>query len=454
MSKKKSEGSNELSYVRAAEMVFGRPQLIGETQGLVIGEYLSARMQGADTPEPKGNRFVGEEQYATARGGGRVSKGYRKHGTTAIINLLGETVNRGAWMGSHSGMTSYEGFSEQLKAAHKDEEIEHIVLDVNSPGGQAQGCIEASRLVRKIAKEKPVTAVVNATAFSAACILISGASKIVVTESAEMGSIGVIIIHASRAAQLKEMGVKVSMFHAGDRKKDLNPFEDISEEAAAAVMSRVNTVMAQAVDVVSEHRKIPKKAIYSLEAGILSAQQSIDAGLADEIGTFDEVLANSKSADIGRTTLKRRDKMSVEDTNTDDNVTKANHDAAVAKAKTDGATEATARLNTILGHADIAGDAGRMNAALDLANSSTSMSAEDVTSFVVKNVPKAAAPTTGEPEPKTPDTNANTNASLSNRTDKPDSLAHVSGAGGDVDDKQPKATSFARDAMKKLNGRR
>lgn len=142
--------------------------------------------------------------------------------------------------------------------------------------------------------------------------------------------------------------------------------------------------------------------------------------------------------------------MSVEETNKDENVTKANHDAAVAKARTDGAAEATTRLNTILGHQDIAGDAGRMNAALDLANSSPSMSAEDVTSFVTKNVPKAVAPQAGGKEPKTPNSGAQTDASLGNRSNKPDTLAQVGGTGGG-EEKSPKATSFARDAMKKLN---
>ncbi|WP_223478741.1 hypothetical protein [Oricola indica] len=71
-------------------------------------------------------------------------------------------------------------------------------------------------------------------------------------------------------------------------------------------------------------------------------------------------------------------------------VPQADHDAAVATARQEGATEATTRLTTILGAEGIKGDAGRMTAALDLAVKSPAMSAEDVTSFVTANVAQAA----------------------------------------------------------------
>jgi len=439
MSDENDNNQGSISYLRTAEMVFGTPLLIGETQGLIIGKYLSSRMRGENL-EPQGNRFVGNEEFSNDKYGRKSWKGYRKEGSTAIVSLLGETVNRGAWMGSYSGMTSYEGLATQLKAAVDDNEVDRIVLDVNSPGGQTHGLAETSRLIRSLSKQKPITAVVNATAFSAAYILISGATKIVATESSELGSIGVLLIHADYSDQMKEAGVKVTMFHEGDRKIDLNPYEEVSEEAAKAVKSRMTDIMSQAVSIVSEHRNIPEKRIYSLEAGILSAQEAIKAGLADEIGTFDEVLANIKSADRGSKTVKRRSSMS-DDIQDTDTVTKATYDNDVAKAKNDGAASATARFSEIMANDDIKNDANRIKAAFDLAEKSPSMSASDVCAFVIENVPAAS-------EQK------DNSKSLANRSLKPDSLALATGSsvGGDVEG--PKASSHARDVMKKLNKRR
>lgn len=61
-------------------------------------------------------------------------------------------------------------------------------------------------------------------------------------------------------------------------------------------------------------------------------------------------------------------------------------------AYAEGIAAATARFSTILKADGIAGNAARMDAAVDLAARSPDMSAEDVAAFVVANV--AAVPTT------------------------------------------------------------
>lgn len=79
-------------------------------------------------------------------------------------------------------------------------------------------------------------------------------------------------------------------------------------------------------------------------------------------------------------------------------VTQADHDAAIASARTEamaeGAKAATERLSAALGAEGVKGDAGRMTAALDLAVKSPAMSGADVASFVTNNV---AASASGKP---------------------------------------------------------
>lgn len=73
-------------------------------------------------------------------------------------------------------------------------------------------------------------------------------------------------------------------------------------------------------------------------------------------------------------------------------VPQADHDRAVASARNEGeqagAASATTRLSTVLRAEGIAGNAGRMSAALDLAIQSPGMSAEDVTKFVTAHTPE------------------------------------------------------------------
>ena len=80
-------------------------------------------------------------------------------------------------------------------------------------------------------------------------------------------------------------------------------------------------------------------------------------------------------------------------------ISKADHDAAVSAARTEGVTAgekaATDRLGAALGADGVKGDAGRMAAALDLAVKSPTMSGADVAGFVVANVAAAKPGTTG-----------------------------------------------------------
>ena len=105
-------------------------------------------------------------------------------GSTAVIPVTGTLVNRfaGAW----GSMTGYDYIRMAFDAANADPAISGIAFDVNSPGGQVHGCFElADHIVAT--KAKPLTAVVNASAYSAAYALSSTADRIVVTPSGGAG---------------------------------------------------------------------------------------------------------------------------------------------------------------------------------------------------------------------------------------------------------------------------
>ncbi|MEE4012106.1 S49 family peptidase [Roseibium sp. FZY0029] len=346
---------NELSYLRAATQVFDTPLLLAESQGLLIGEYLASRMLGVATPSPQGNRFRGEDAFEQGPDGPEW-QGYSRIGSVARISLMGELVNRGAWMGSYSGMTSFEGFTEQMNRAGAASDVSAIALDVNSPGGQAAGMIEAARLVRKISQVKPVIAVVNSMAASAAFGLISGATKIVMTESSEVGSIGVLWLHFDRSKQLETRGVKATIIHAGARKVDGHPFGPLEGDAKASIETRVNAIMSQFVGLVSEHRGLEEKVVFDLEASMLGADAALEAGLADQVGTFDEVLEDLASARVGRTISQKKGLIMSENNQGPDasasGITQAQLDTAVAAAKREGVAEGAAaergRIKAIL----------------------------------------------------------------------------------------------------------
>jgi len=341
----------ELSYLRAASQVFDRPLLICETNALMIGQYLAGRMMREEPVAPRASRFIGEEQFD--RDGDQLRwKGYARTGSVARISMIGELVNRGAWMGASSGLTSYEGFAEQLERAAADDEVRAIALDVNTPGGEAGGMIETARKVREIAQRKPVHAVVNSLAASAGYGLVSGASEIIATESASLGSIGVVFVHFDRSKYLEERGVRATVLHAGKRKVDGHPFAPLEGDALANLQSRIDYLMDQFVGLVSDHRGLSADAVRAMEANVFPAPVAVEMGLADRIGTMAGLVADLNSAGQGRIiTGRRTSDMPNSEQQPDARegmISETDHAAALTNARAEGATAERSRIAAIL----------------------------------------------------------------------------------------------------------
>lgn len=327
--------SSDLLYMRIAGLVFGKPLLIAPNAAETVGLYLRSRMEGAG---PDANSFVGQEQ---ADRDGRW-RGYRKVGSVGIVSVLGELVNRGAWLGASSGLTSYEGIIEQVRAAAADADVKHIVLDINSPGGEAYGMTDAARSIRAIAKAtgKRIVAVVNAMAASAAYGLACAADEIVIAESGIAGSIGVALVHFDRSGELEKRGVKATVITAGKLKAKGNPFGPLDEEAAATLRAHIETIMGGFVKLVADFRpKLTRDAVRKQEAATYLGEDAVKVGLADRIGTFGDVIAEltgTKAIATGfrMSTTGRQDPASIE----------------LAAARAEGVAEASARMTAILDH--------------------------------------------------------------------------------------------------------
>ena len=209
----------------------------------------------------------------------------------AVIPIHGTLVRRTVGLEAESGLTSYAGLSAQLDAALASPDVAAILLDVDSPGGESGGVFDLADRIRAAAQTKPVWAVANDMAFSAAYALASAASKVFVSRTGGVGSIGVIAMHVDQSEKDAQDGVRYTAVFAGDRKNDLNPHEPISSEAHAFLKGEVNRVYGLFVETVARNRGIEASAVRDTEAGLFFGQAAVAIGLADAIGTFDDALA-------------------------------------------------------------------------------------------------------------------------------------------------------------------
>jgi signal peptide peptidase SppA len=284
---------------RLASLVYNTPLLITPAKAEVISgvlqAHIEARMAGmpvertdSQAKEPRPSAFIGET-LPNESGNGRTP--YRVKDGKAIITIDGELVNRGEWVGADSGLVSYDGIKHQLKSAVADSRVKSIVLDINSPGGEAIGAFDAAAAVRAAAAVKPVTAFANGMAASAAYGLASGATRRVIAQDGIGGSIGVVMMHVDMSRALENRGIKPTLIFAGAHKVDGNPFEALPEGVRQHFQDEVNSFYDMFVKTVAEGTALDEQAIRDTEARIFIGQAAVDSGLFDAIATFEDVVS-------------------------------------------------------------------------------------------------------------------------------------------------------------------
>ena len=211
--------------------------------------------------------------------------------SVAVIPIHGTLVRRTVGLEAESGLTSYAALTQQLDGALGNPAVSAILLDIDSPGGESGGVFDLADRIRAASQIKPVWAVANDMAFSAAYALASAASRVFVSRTGGVGSIGVIAMHVDQSEKDAQDGVRYTAVFAGDRKNDLNPHEPMSGEAHAFLKAEVNRIYGLFVETVARHRGLEPSAVRDTEAGLFFGQAAVAMGLADAVGSFDDALA-------------------------------------------------------------------------------------------------------------------------------------------------------------------
>ncbi len=143
----------------------------------------------------------------------------------AVVPILGPLLARGDWLTAALGLTDYQALGATLAEAFADASVRAVLMEIDSPGGEVGGLFDLVDDIRRLGTEtgKPLWAVASETALSAACAIAATVSRIYVTRTGEMGSIGVVALHVDESAADAMAGRHYTLIHAGARKIDGHP---------------------------------------------------------------------------------------------------------------------------------------------------------------------------------------------------------------------------------------
>ena len=182
----------------------------------------------------------------------------------AIMPVMGTIMPRGNLMSDMSGggSTSLTRFQNEFQALANDPQVGAILLEIDSPGGSVDLVEETAQMIRDARRaSRPIVALANTMAASAAYWLAAATDEIVVTPSGTVGSIGVFGVHQEMAEAARASGIKTTYIFEGPRKVEGNPFEALSDEARGAWQAEVRSTYERFTGDVARWRGVSQRVV-------------------------------------------------------------------------------------------------------------------------------------------------------------------------------------------------
>ncbi len=284
---------------RVARRILNQPQLISERGALAVLGALAPRLGvsrvvlgNAVTEYEVMPPMAEAEAWASDQGRPIVSDRafqFDAESGVAYIPIEGELVHRFGHLEPTSGMTGYDAIKLKVQAAAEDSAVKGILLDIDSPGGEVSGCDAAAEAIFEAREAKPIWALINEQACSAAYWLASAAHAVFSPVTGDSGSIGVVTLHVDMSKALEKEGLTVTLIHAGAHKVDGHPFAALPDDVKQAIQADLTTLHELFAGTVARNRGLTMEAVLATEARVYMAQDAIAAGLVDAVASEDEV---------------------------------------------------------------------------------------------------------------------------------------------------------------------
>lgn len=214
-------------------------------------------------------------------------------GGVAVLSIAGPIMPRASALAQAMGAVSAEAFGQEFDAAVRSPDVRSIVLAVDSDGGRYAGTPELANQIYNARGSKPIESVITFRGFSAALYLASAADRVTISPSADLGSVGVIMMHVNQAKMLERYGLDVEFLSEPELKRAGNPVEPLEGKAREQFESRLKALAATFRGDLAKFRGVSEAHVAEKfgQGFVLRAPDAVAAGAADRIATLETVIA-------------------------------------------------------------------------------------------------------------------------------------------------------------------
>lgn len=196
------------------------------------------------------------------------------------------------------GLADTARIEEWVATAANDPNVKAILLDVNSPGGNAQGVPELASTIAAARNVKPVLAFTDSIMASAAYYAAAGAHAIYGTGSSTVGSIGSYIAIYDYTKMLADWGIELQLFKSGPLKGAGIMGKPLSDEQKAHFQEQVDRHAGAFKSFVTANR--PAVSDAAMQGQTFFGTDAKDVNLLDSIAKRSAALKDAKTLALAR----------------------------------------------------------------------------------------------------------------------------------------------------------
>lgn len=261
------------------DIIYNSPWLLSES---VAKEYLQTYEEYLETKGQVKQSMAVSDEWET-----------RVVGDTAIIPVTGIIMRYANNLNTMCGMPTSTGLLHQaVKQYAEDSSISRIVLDIDSPGGDARGISELASTIKATTKIKPVIAYASGQCASAAYWIASACTKVYASNTSLIGSIGAVAGYRKDKDTTVE---EIVSSQSPNKRLDIENKDD-----RAIIQQNIDDLAGVFISTVASYRGMtPEEVIKAGNKGaVLIASKALENKLIDGISSMDTILSEKDKENI------------------------------------------------------------------------------------------------------------------------------------------------------------
>lgn len=214
----------------------------------------------------------------------------------AIVRIVGPMFRHAGLFTAMSGATSYEQLAKALGTAQQDRSIRAVLLDIDSPGGEVNGCQELVEIITAVRQALPVRAHISNAGTSAAYWIASATERVTIAPTGVAGSIGARMTFLDDSVAMEQRGLReITIVSSQSPRKAADPASEVGRASIQRMLDDIADVFVRSV---ATHRGVTPEDVLARFGGgdVFVGQAAVETGMVDAVATFEQAFDELRTA--------------------------------------------------------------------------------------------------------------------------------------------------------------